>query len=217
MTTGQLNPTIRWRLPAGLILLSAVPVIAGAVRMTQLTGGQVTPDSARYFASPLPVVLHIVSVTVYCLLGAFQFVPALRRRPWHRTAGRLLVPCGLVAALSGLWMAVFYPRPDGDGDLLMVLRLVFGGLMVVSLVLGLTAVRRRDFLVHRAWMIRAYAVALGAGSQAVTTGIWVAIAGVPHGSTRALLLGAGWAINLAVAELLIIRRVHSRATVRETR
>src|SRR6187551_1986271 len=61
---------------AALIMLSVIPVAAGAFRLSQLAGGaQITPANARFFASPTPVVLHIVSVTVYALLGAFQFVP----------------------------------------------------------------------------------------------------------------------------------------------
>ena len=94
-----------WLVPAALILLSAIPIAAGAFRLTTLVGGaEITPANARFFASPLPVVLHIVSVSLYAIGGAFQFVPSLRRHRhgWHRTAGRLLIPCGLMAALSGL-------------------------------------------------------------------------------------------------------------------
>ena len=94
-----------WLVPAALIALSAVPVAAGAVRLVGLAGGaDITPDNARFFAAPVPIVLHILSVSLYCVLGAFQFAPGFRRRRpgWHRAAGRLLVPCGLVAALSGL-------------------------------------------------------------------------------------------------------------------
>ncbi len=89
-----------WLVPAGLIALSLIPVAAGGVRLTDLAGGaEITPDNARFFASPVPVVTHIISVTIYCLLEAFQFHPGLRRRRprWHRTAGRILVPTGLVA------------------------------------------------------------------------------------------------------------------------
>src|SRR5437764_514360 len=105
-------------LVAALLVLSAIPLAAGAFRLTQLAGGaEITPANARFFAAPLPIVLHIFSVSVYAILGAFQFVPSLRRRrhAWHRTAGWLLIPCGLAAALSGLWMTQFYPWPKGDG------------------------------------------------------------------------------------------------------
>src|SRR5918998_6753385 len=105
----------RW-LVGGLLVLSAIPLASGAFRLTQLAGGaEITPANARFFASPLPVVLHIVSAAVYAILGAFQFAPGFRRRwpGWHRVAGRLLVGCGLVVAISGLWMTLLYPTPPG--------------------------------------------------------------------------------------------------------
>lgn len=190
----------RWVAPTALLALTAVPVLAGAFRVTQLSAGAaVTPDNARFFADPVPVLLHIVGASLFCVLGAFQFL----RGPRHRVIGRLIVPCGLVAALAGMWMAVVYPLPAHDGDLLMVLRLVFGSIMAAALVLGFVTVRRREFAAHRAWMMRAYAIAQGAGSQAVLFGIWMATAGEPDVPTRALIMGAAWTLNLAVAEYII--------------
>lgn len=206
-----------WLVPAALILLSLIPAIAGAARINELTrGAEITPDNARFFASPLPVVLHILSVTLYSLLGAFQFAPGFRlRRPkWHRTAGWLLVPSGLVAALSGLWMTQFYPWPEGDGELLYVFRLLFGSAMVLSLGLGAAAIRRRNYARHGAWMMRGYAIGMGAGTQVLTHLPWFLFFGTPDEFTRAMLMGAGWVINLVVAEWIIRKRLtHPRHAV----
>jgi uncharacterized membrane protein len=198
----------KW-LVAALLVLSAIPITAGAFRLTQLAGGaEITPANARFFASPLPVVLHIVSASVYALLGAFQFAPSFRRRRpgWHRAAGRLVVLCGLLVGLSGLWMTLFYPWPAGDGAPLYALRLLFGSAMVGSIVLGFTAIRRRDVRRHRAWMMRGYALGLGAGTQALILAAGELILGPPSELSRALLMGAAWVINLAVAEWAIRKR-----------
>jgi uncharacterized membrane protein len=198
----------KW-LVAALLLLSAIPLAAGAFRLSQLAGGaDITPANARFFASPLPVVLHIVGAAVYIILGAFQFATGFRRRwpGWHRVAGRLVVPAGLLVGLSALWMTLFYPWPKGDGELLYALRLVFGSAMVGSIVLGFTAIRRGDVRRHRAWMMRGYALGLGAGTQALTLLAGELIAGPPSELSRALLMGAAWAINLAVAEWAIRKR-----------
>ena len=128
------------------------------------------------------------------------------RRGWHRIAGRILAPAGLLAALSGLWMAVFYPLPPGDGPALLVLRLVFGSAMAASIVLGVVAVVRRDFVRHSAWMTRGYAIGVAAGTQALTGLPWMLLVGPPDEPTRAVLLGAAWVINVAVAEYVIRRR-----------
>jgi hypothetical protein len=53
---------VRWLLlPVGLILLSAIPLGAGVFRLRELAiGAEITAANARFFATPLPVVLHIV-------------------------------------------------------------------------------------------------------------------------------------------------------------
>src|SRR2546428_4686160 len=206
------NAATQWLPPVGLIVLSLIPVLAGAVRLTELMGGpEITANNARFVGSPIPVTVHIVSVTLYSLLGALQFVPSLRRgRPnWHRIAGRILVPAGVLVALSGLWMNFFYARRPGDGESLVVVRLIVGSLMLASIVLAVFAIRRRDFPSHGAWMTRGYAIALGAGTQVFTMLPWVLIFG-PIGAAdelpRTVLMTAAWEINLAVAENVIRRR-----------
>jgi hypothetical protein len=203
---------VEWLLPVALILLSTVPVVAGTARIIELSGGaEITPENARFFASPLPVIIHIVTVTIYSVLGAFQFVPSFRHRHlrWHRAAGLVLIPSGLAAALSGLWMTMFYSWPEGDGPLLYALRLLFGSAMLISIVFGAVALRRRDYRGHGAWMLRGYAIGLGAGTQVLTFAAWVLPFGEPNELISDLLMGVGWVINLTVVEW-IIRRQHSR-------
>ena len=196
-----------WLVPAALIALSFIPVAAGVARLAGLAGGvAITPENARFFAMPLPVIIHIVSASVFCILGAFQFAPGIRRRRpvWHRVAGRILVPCGLAAGLSGLWMTHFYPlSPHLQGDLLYGFRILIGSAMVISIALSFSAILRRDIARHRAWMIRGYAIAQGAGTQALISILWLMILGAPNELARDLLLIAGWVINLAVAEWII--------------
>ncbi|WP_437780763.1 DUF2306 domain-containing protein [Sorangium sp. So ce1097] len=198
-----------WLVPASLMTLSAVPVAAGAYRLVELgAGAEVTQDNARFFAAPLPVALHILGASVFAVLGALQFSSGFRRRRprWHRAAGWALVPSGIVAATSGLWMQARHELPEGDGDALAVLRLLFGAAMLTSLLLGVVALLRRDFVRHGAWMLRGYAIGLGAGTQVLTHVPWVLLVGQPGEGARALLMGAGWVINVAVAEWILHRR-----------
>jgi uncharacterized membrane protein len=196
-----------WPVPVALVVLSAIPLAAGALRLLQLAGGPaVIPADHRFAGFPLPLVVHIVGATTYALVGILQFLPRFRRRhlTWHRRAGRVLAVAGLLVAISGLWMTLFYEPQPGTGDLLYVLRLVFSSAMAACLVLGFTAIRHREIAAHRAWMIRAYALGLAAGTQAFTEGIGGAIFGT--GVLAAdLAKGAGWVINLAVAEWAIRR------------
>jgi len=210
-----MNPPAKyeWLIPAGLIALSFIPMVAGTFRVLGLgSGAEITAENARFFAAPLPVVLHIVSTVIYCVLGAFQFSPSFRRRKpnWHRAAGRILIPCGLVAAFSGLWMTQFYPPANYppvnfDGPFLYAIRLLVGSAMALFLCLGFAAIRKRDIPDHRAWMMRGYALGLGAGTQVFTHLPMFLFPSLQGELARTLCMGAGWSINLAVAEWLISR------------
>jgi hypothetical protein len=121
-------------------------------------------------------------------------------------------------------MTVFYPKPDDVGALLTGVRLVFGTAWVAFIALGFAAIRRRDVTGHRAWMIRGFAIGLGAGTQAVTLSAWLVAVGTPDRLGKAVLMLGSWLINLAVAEWIIRRpakpsraTAQVRATLGETR
>lgn len=194
--------------PALLLALTAMPVAAGAARLIWLATGEIRPDSARFGATPIALILHIISITLFGVLGAFQFGSAFRVRwpRWHRTAGRILAPAGLIAALTGLWLTLTYPPGVNDGPLLFAMRLGFGSAMALCLLRGLEAIRRRAFVEHGAWMLRGYAIGMGAGTQVLTFIPWLLLVGPTHPLSRAVLMGAGWGINLVAAEWIIRRR-----------
>ena len=192
-----------WLAITGLLLLSALPVLGGVLRLRDVSAD---PESTLLLASSVPIVAHIVAMSVYCLLGAFQFSPALRtRRGWHRTAGRVLIPAGFIAALSAVWLAVFIGGPPDELALAMV-RLVFAVAMTTFLVRGVIAIKRRDFAAHGAWMTRAYALAVSGGTQALVFALWTLIIGEVDIFGEAWLVAAGFVINSVVAELIIRRR-----------
>ena len=213
-------PSPSWRLPTSLLLLSLVPVAAGAVRLIGLVGlasggsgaGAITPENARFMAMPAPVVLHIVSATLFCLLGAFQFDSAIRRRSpgLHRAAGRVLVPCGILAALTGLWMTAVYAIPaELQGPLLYGVRIVVGVSMALAIVVSIRAVLRRRIAQHRAWMVRAYALGQGAGTQVLILLPVTLVAGAPTFFFRDVLMASAWGLNVLIAEWIIRRRLPS--------
>jgi uncharacterized membrane protein len=206
MSTIAMSRRRDWIVPAGLILMSLVPAAAGTARLVELArGAAITAANARFFAMPLPVILHIVSVIPFSILGALQVSPAFRHRhrAWHRRAGKALIVFGMVAAMTGLWMTQFYPWPKGDGELVYLERLVFGTAMAVSIVLGIDAIRRHDYAAHGRWMLRGYAIGMGAATQVLTHLPYFIFAGKPDESVRAVLMGAGWVINVVIAEWII--------------
>jgi uncharacterized membrane protein len=188
-----------WLTPAALLALSIIPIAAGTVRLVAPGAAELTSYNARFVAAPISIGFHIVSSAVFCVLGAFQFAPEFRRRNpnWHRMEGGILVPCGMVAALSGLWMTQFHPPADFigampasfDGPALYLIRILAGSSMAVCLGLGVTAVLKRDFRSHRAWMTRGYALGLGAGTQVFTHIPWFIFPEIRGKLARTLSMG----------------------------
>jgi uncharacterized membrane protein len=201
-------------LVTGLITLGLVPILANTLRRIALSLAATDgPNDNGSQGIPVPVAVHIITATIFVILGAFQFSPGFRRRKpaWHRMAGRVLVVVGMLVALSGLWLNQFYSFPAGSGELLYVFRWLAGLGMALCVLIGFTAVRRQDITRHRQWMMRAYALGLGAATQVFTLGFGEAIFG-KTALNVALLNGAGWIINLAVAEWAIRRKPWNQAS-----
>lgn len=200
-----------WLIPAVLILLTIVPSLAGAARLAGLAqGGPVNAENARFFSAPFAVTLHIIGSFIFGALGAFQFSPGFRERNprWHRIAGRPVIMAGAIAALTGLYLTLVFPHLDTDGPTLLSVRVAVGSAMALSIALSLRAIFRRRFAEHGAWMMRAYALGMGAGTQALTHLPWIVMTGeLPTGYARDAAMASAWLINMAFVEWRLRRNV----------
>jgi Predicted membrane protein (DUF2306) len=77
--------------------------------------------------------------------------------------------------------------------------------MVLCIGLAWLAIRRRDVPRHEAWMIRAYALGQGAGTQAGLMLPPTLIIGELAYLTRDVFMVLAWVINALVAEWIIRR------------
>lgn len=193
----------------GLILVySFIPVIGGLIRVLELAGGpQIAPANPRVLLAPLPITLHILSSIIFCVLGAFQFLPSLRRqRPAaHRVIGRVIAVAGCISALTAVWMTHFYVFPEAlQGASLYWVRMVLSTAMIGLIIWAVIAIRSRKVFQHSASMVRAYAIGQGASTQTVLGIAWIiAIGSEAMGPLRDGLMIFAWVLNLLVAEVVI--------------
>ena len=210
ITTNRPAPKLRlgkseWVVLGVIFVYSFVPVVGGLIRVLELAGGpRIAPENPRALLSPTPIIIHILSSSLFCVLGAFQFMPSLRRqRPAvHRRIGQIVAVMGCVSALTGLWMTHFYtfPRTLQGGSLYWV-RMVLGTAMTGLIIWAMIAIKNRNVFQHGASLIRAYAIGQGASTQAVIGLVWIIAAGSePMGPLRDGLMIFAWMLNLLVAE-----------------
>jgi uncharacterized membrane protein len=198
--------------PAGfvaLVVLSlAVAGYAVAVYGFLPLGALVQPDMrATFVAHPIGIYTHVFGSAVALALGPLQFSSMLRER-WpvlHRLLGRLYLVIGvLVGGLAGLYMAL-----HAFGGL--AARLGFACLAGVWLYSGsraYLAVRARDFMAHRRWMVRNFALTFASVMLRLYMPTSVAM-GVTVEVAYPVIAWLCWLPNLIAAELLFNRATHS--------
>ena len=192
-----------------ILVYSFIPTFGGLFRIALLSGfgPESAPANPRALAEPFPFVVHVLSSFVFCIAGALQFLPSIRRyRPRaHRVNGSAVAVAGFVAAATGLWMTIGYTFPtELQGSLLHWVRVVLSVAMMALIGLAVFAIRSRDVFQHGAAMLRAYAIGQGASTQAFLGIGWIITTGnEPLGILRDCVMVGAWVLNLAVAEVFI--------------
>lgn len=196
---------------AFILIYSFVPTFGGLLRIVDLLGETaIIPQNPRAIAYPLPIVLHILSSFLFCLLGALQFLPSLRRRypGLHRMSGKPVAAAGCLSALTGMWMTHAFAFPQElQGILLYWVRMVLGVSMFGLIAWAVVAVRSGNVSGHGAAMLRAYAIGQGASTQALLGIVLMVVFNMdPAGPWRDVMMVGAWCINLSIAEFIISRR-----------
>ncbi len=192
-----------------LVIYSFIPAFGGLFRILELAGGPALglPENPRALTASVTISLHILSSAVFCMAGAVQFLPSLRRHNpgVHRILGRAVAAAGCLSAATGLWMTHFFSFPaELQGTLLYGVRILLSLSMIGLIAWGVIAIRNRDHHKHGACMLRAYAIGLGASTQAFVGIGWMIFTGIePQGPLRDGLMVSSWVINLLAAEWLI--------------
>lgn len=197
-----------WIVFGVIFVYSFIPAFGGLIRVLELAGGpQIAPANPRALLAPIPIILHTLSSFLFCIVGAVQFLPSIRRqRPAaHRVIGRLIAVAGCMSAFTGLWMTHFYVFPEAlQGAALYWVRVVLGTAMIGLIIWALIAIRSRKFFQHSASMVRAYAIGQGASTQAVVGIAWIIVVGSEAmGPLRDGLMIFAWVVNLLAAEIFI--------------
>ncbi len=198
--------------PALLLVLSVIPIVMAIVRLFQIPAGALPQDALYFTATPVAHFAHALAAGLFGLLGPFQFGRAIagRRGRLHRVAGRVFVAAGAVLALSGLRLLWMFQ--GGSTPLLDIARLAGSLGLGTALWIGVRAAIGRDAGRHRDWMIRAYAIGMGATAVAILLfPIYLLTGEPPTGLNSDLAFVGAWIITIAAGEWVIRRLRRGRA------
>lgn len=198
MTINTASKSAAWY----FMLFAAIGVSAYALAMgfaPAMRGGFVADMVSQ---TPGAALLHFIGGGIVLLAGASQFNKGWRTRypHLHRWLGRVYVGGVLIGGIAGLYLAF-----HAAGGL--AARFGFGLLAVLWLIstgLAFWHILKRNIVVHQQWMVRSYAMTLGA----VTLRIWLPLflmMGVPFEQAYPAIAWLAWVPNLVVAEWVFLR------------
>ena len=168
---------------------------------------EVARFDSSFAAHPVQTLLHVVPGALFLALAPLQFSTRIRTRRLrlHRWSGRLLLLCGGVVGLNGLYFGLLMPYAGPAEGVAIA---VFGGLFLLAITRGFLAIRRHDLVGHREWMIRTFAIALGISTVRVFGALLdlaLSPAGVGPKTIFVLAVWTGWIVTLGAAEAWIRR------------
>jgi uncharacterized membrane protein len=194
-----------------LFVATFIPIASAPVRMFQILTDQLPADAIKFTTVPWALFLHALGGLAFGLAGPLQFARALKLRfgSLHKVTGHVFVIAGSFLALSSLRLLFEFPH---DSTWVLVCARAAAALgMILAMTLALIAVRNGNFAKHRAWMIRTYALGMGAATISfIQLPIFLTRGEALQGYFADSLFVLSWVINLTFAEI-IIQHIRSRA------
>jgi hypothetical protein len=187
-----------------LFILTFIPLASAPVRMFQILTDQLPADAIKFTTVPWTLFFHALGGLAFGLAGPLQFAGALKTRfGWfHKFTGRIFVIAGVFLALSALRLLIEFPH-DSTWVLVSARAAAACG-KLFTITLALNAVWDRNFAQHRAWMIRTYALGMGAATISfIQLPIFLIRGKALEGYLADSLFVLSWVINLTLAEIVI--------------
>jgi uncharacterized membrane protein len=190
-------------------MVHLVPVVIGGYRPPAAVNpalAQLTALDDLFARYPILTLVHIVPGLLFMLLGPWQFSATIRARHLrsHRRNGRIFVCCGVVIGVSALVMSFGMPAIGGVNQA--AATTLFGAFFLVALGKAVWHIRRKEVVLHREWMIRAFAVGLAVATIRPIIGIFFAtsrVSGLTPREFFGIAFWIGFTVQLMAAEAWI--------------
>ena len=156
-----------------VIFLASLTSLAAIGRVITIQTGMHPPQPSdvgesfdvRYSQNPALTYVHVVPGLVFMILGPLQFSKRIRATSlkFHRRSGRVFLVISVTTAIAGMVLAFRLPAFGGLNTA--VATYFAGSLFLFSVAKAYYHVRRGEIVLHREWIIRAFALGLGVSTM----------------------------------------------------
>ncbi len=200
--TMKIASTLGW---VAIVLAVLLMLFSGANRLASLTQDPATADllDVRYIQHPWVSLFHIVPGVLFLTFAPLQLVARIRRRriSIHRGSGRILATLAAISAVLALVVNFLFPAFGGISTQSAVI--FVSVLLLFSLSMAIRHSLRKEVRQHREWMIRTFALAMGAASIRVFIGLLTGLTVLCLEDVFGASFWLGFSVNLLVAEVWI--------------
>ena len=194
--------TLGW---VAIVFSVIILLIFGTMRLADMISDPPPTDAmgVRYAQHPWIGLLHMVPGLLFLTLAPLQFVARIRQRRigFHRGLGRALATCAVISGLFALVINFRFPAFGGIST--QAATVFFGAVFLFSLAKAIRHIRRKEVRLHREWMIRTFALAMGVASIRVFIGLFAALSDLGIEEIFGTSFWLGFGVNLLVAEVWI--------------
>ncbi|MGN7785816.1 DUF2306 domain-containing protein [Niabella sp. 22666] len=157
---------------------------------------------AGYVRNPVLICLHIAPGCLFLLSGAWQFIRPMRNRliHIHRWNGRLYILLGLIIGISGILMGALLRF---GGIIETWAATGFGIFFLYALLKAYQHIRRKQYALHREWMIRAYSIGIAVATIRPLTGLFFTFSNIPFNQFFGITFWIAFILHTVVAEIWI--------------
>jgi len=183
---------------AVVLVVGAYFILEGIPRYLTLSEDSYGP---YYWPRVTYLLPHLLGGLVAIVIGPFQFWSRIRNNypKIHRISGRIYLISIAVGALGGMAMALTSSRGMAYGTGLFTLALAW----LTTSGMAFAAIRKRNFIQHKQWMIRSYVVTFAFVSFRIVADLMRHYGIGDPLDVVAMMSWACWAVPLLVTELVI--------------
>lgn len=189
---------------AGYYVMAVFSLLIAAIQLRFLfmPMSAASPDMVHHIAVvPVAFWLHVIGAAVALALGVAQFASGLRMKhpSVHRWTGRAYATAVLFGAPAGLILAL-----NANGGFV-----TQSGFSLLALAWGITTfvavrhVRNGRYVLHSQWMVRSYALALGAVTLRLQVPFLVNMLETDYTGVLPIIAWSSWVPNILIAEWMI--------------
>lgn len=184
--------------------------MAGRIPSFNPSGG--APFDGGFSQHPVLTFMHILPGMLFMLLGPWQFMPRIRAKHglFHRISGRIFVICGYIVGASALCMPFIMLPIGGVNEA--AAGILFSIFFLVALSKAWWHVRHKNILLHREWMIRAFAIGLAVSTVRLIIGLFFGFSGLGPEVFFGTAFWIGFMLHAVVAAVWINYTRESKRT-----